>query len=72
MKLLPRLIAAALLLASSIILSACSTDTVGDARTEGVNRRQDRIDSRSGARQDRWQERAEREDARSRARFDAM
>lgn len=63
---------AAALLGSSFLVSACSTDAVGDARTEGVNRRQDRIDDRTGARQDRWKERGEREDARARARFDAM
>lgn len=72
MKLLPRLIIAAVLLGSSILLPSCSTAPVADARTEGVNRRQDRIDARSDARQSRWEERGEREDARSRARFDAM
>jgi hypothetical protein len=72
MKTIPQLAAAAFLLGSSLMLSACSTPEVADARHSGVERRQDRIDSRAGARQERWKERGEREDARSRAYFDAM
>ncbi len=37
----------------------------------GVERRQDRIDSRTAARQERWRERGDREDARAAARFDS-
>jgi len=56
---------------ASLLLSACSTSGVQNARQSGVERRQDRIDSRTSARQDRWSERAEREDARAQARFDS-
>jgi hypothetical protein len=71
MKSLTQLTAVIALLAASIFLSACSTPGVQDARASGVERRQDRIDSRTSARQERWQERGEREDARSKARFDS-
>ena len=71
MKTILHLITAALLGLSGF-LSACSTSGVQDARSSGVNNRQDRIDSRTSARQGRWQERGEREDARAKARFDAM
>jgi outer membrane murein-binding lipoprotein Lpp len=58
-------------LAASALFSACSTAGVQDARAEGLNNRQDRMDSRTQARQQRWQERGEREDARAKARFDS-
>jgi len=45
-----------------LLLSGCAHD----ARTEGVERRQDRMDSRTGARQDRWAARGEHQDARAR------
>jgi hypothetical protein len=63
--------AALTLLGASLLFSACSTPGVQDARTTGLNNRQDRIDSRYNARQERWQERGEREDARAQARFDS-
>ena len=63
--------AALALVVSSLLLTACSHHGVQDARQSGVNRRQDRIDSRTGARQDRWAERGAREDARAQARFDS-
>jgi hypothetical protein len=44
---------------------------VQDARASGVENRQDRIDSRTAARQERWKVRGEREDARAKARFDS-
>ena len=71
MKTPAQLIAAVVLLGSTILLSACSTPGVQDARATGVENRQDRIDSRTSARQGRWQERGEREDARAKARFDS-
>jgi hypothetical protein len=71
MKTLTSVIAAASLLGSSILLSACSTTPVADARTSGVERRQSRMDSRTAARQERWKVRGEREDARAAARFDS-
>jgi hypothetical protein len=66
-----RSLALFVLLLSSLCLSGCSTPEVQDARSTGLNNRQDRIDSRSSARQDRWSERAAREDARSAAAFDS-
>jgi hypothetical protein len=63
--------AIAALLGSSIFFSACSTSGVQDARQSGVERRQSRMDSRTAARQERWQVRGEREDARAAARFDS-
>ena len=71
MKTLARLIATVTLLGSSIFLSACSTPGVQNARASGLENRQSRIDSRTSARQARWQERGEREDARAKARFDS-
>ncbi len=71
MKKLTYLLSAAALLGASLLLSACSTPGVQDARQSGVENRQDRIDSRTYARQDRWKERGEREDARAKARFDS-
>jgi hypothetical protein len=64
-------IAVAALFGASFFLSACSTSTVTDARASGVERRQDRMDARTSARQDRWRERGEREDARARARLES-
>jgi len=55
-----------------LFISGCASHEAQDARMSALNRRQDRIDSRTAARQARWQERADREDARSQARFDAM
>ena len=71
MKTPAQLIAAIVLLGSSILLSACSTPGVQDARASGLDNRQSRMDSRTSARQGRWQERGEREDARAKARFDS-
>jgi len=57
--------------ASGALLTGCSTTEVQDARASGLDRRQDRMDSRTSARQDRWSERADREDARAEARFNS-
>jgi hypothetical protein len=59
------------LVGAALFLSSCSTSGVQEARASGVESRQDRIDSRTSARQARWQERGEREDARAKARFDS-
>ena len=67
----PAYIAALAILASSGLLAGCSTSGVQDVRASGLDRRQDRMDSRTSARNDRWQERSDRQDARSRARFDS-
>ena len=72
MKTTTHLISLFALVATAFVLSACSSPGVQDARDSGVHRRQDRIDSRTSARLDRWHERGEREDARSEARFNAM
>ena len=56
---------------ATILLSACSSPDVQDARLSGIERRQDRVDSRTYARQERWQERSDREDARAKARYDS-
>lgn len=66
------LIATIALVVASTLFAGCSTPGVANARTAGVENRQDRIDSRETARQERWRIRAEREDARANARFDAM
>jgi outer membrane murein-binding lipoprotein Lpp len=66
-----RLIIALAVPASVLLIAGCSTDPVQDTRHSGLERRQDRIDSRTSARQARWQERGEREDARAKARFDS-
>jgi hypothetical protein len=71
MKSLIHFAAAIVLTATSILLSSCSTSEVVDARTSGVERRQSRMDARTGARQERWRIRGEREDARASARFDS-
>lgn len=52
-------------------LTGCSTSEVQETRTSGVERRQDRMDSRTAGRQERWKVRGEREDARAAARFDS-
>ena len=57
--------------ATSLLFPACSTDSVQEERHSGLERRQDRMDSRTSARQDRWAERGAREDARAKARFDS-
>lgn len=72
MKTTTHLITLIALAAAAFGLSACSTSGVQDARQSGVENRQDRMDSRTSARQQRWHERGEREDARSEARFNAM
>ena len=64
-------IAAITVLAASAFFPACSTQGVQDSRQSGLERRQDRMDSRTSARQQRWEERAEREDARAAARFES-
>ena len=58
-------------LASSLGLGACSSHHVQDARMSGVERRQNRMDSRTSARQDRWAERGAREDARAARRIES-
>lgn len=69
---LPRLIVALVaLITANLFISGCSTSGVQETRQSGVERRQDRMDSRTSARQARWQERGEREDARAAARFDS-
>jgi hypothetical protein len=59
------------ILGVATLFSACSTSGVQEARARGVENRQGRIDSRTAARQDRWETRGEREDARAQARFDS-
>ena len=71
MKRSTHLIAILATLSATVFLPACSTSGVQDARQSGVERRQDRIDSRTYSRQERWRERGEREDARAAARFDS-
>lgn len=71
MKSLHRLAAVVVLLSLSNLLSGCSTSGIQDARASGLENRQDRIDSRTTARQERWKVRGEREDARAAARFDS-
>lgn len=65
------LAAAVLLVGASVFFPACSTQGVQDSRQSGLERRQDRMDSRTSARQQRWEERAAREDARAAARFES-
>ena len=69
MKSVSRVIIA--VLGATILLPACSTSGVQGVRQSGLERRQDRMDSRTYARQERWRERGEREDARAAARFDS-
>ena len=71
MRSLTQLSAFGAMLGCSMLLSACSTPGVQDARASGVESRQSRIDSRTSARQERWKVRGEREDARAKARFDS-
>lgn len=67
-----RIVITATILAGSILLlAACSTPGVQDTRASGLENRQDRMDSRTAARQERWKVRGEREDARAAARFDS-
>jgi hypothetical protein len=71
MKLLIHFVALVALTLIPIVFSGCSTSEVSDARTSGVERRQDRMDARTTARQERWSVRGEREDARAAARFNS-
>jgi len=71
MKSFALLSAVVLVLISSMLLPACSSPAVQETRQSGIERRQDRIDSRTAARQERWNERGRREDARAQARFDS-
>lgn len=71
MKSMLRLTCVAMIAIGSFAFTSCSTSEVGDARMSGVERRQDRIDSRTYARQDRWRERADRQDERVNARFES-
>jgi hypothetical protein len=64
MKPLFALILTGAVLGSLILLSACASPEVQDARLSGVENRQSRIDNRTAARQERWRVRGEREDAR--------
>lgn len=50
-----------------LLVAGCAQD----ARTARVERRQDRIDARTSARQERWQIRSDRADARADARFNS-
>ena len=59
-----RLLAATILFAPSILLTGCGTQEV---RTNALINRQDRIDARTEARQERWEIRSSREDARAAA-----
>jgi outer membrane biogenesis lipoprotein LolB len=71
MRVFLHVIATGVLFVASLLLSACSTAGVQDARASGLENRQDRMDSRTAARQERWKVRGEREDARAAARFDS-
>jgi len=71
MKIPTHLVALIALAAALFLLPSCSSQGVQDTRVSGVERRQDRIDSRTSARQERWRVRGEREDARASARFDS-
>jgi hypothetical protein len=63
---------AALIFASAVIFcSACSSPDVQNTRAAGLENRQSRMDSRTGARQERWKVRGEREDARAAGRLDS-
>jgi PBP1b-binding outer membrane lipoprotein LpoB len=68
MKTTPHLLA--LLLAPVLLLAGCAATQ--EARTAGVESRQQRMDDRTTARQDRWKVRAEHEDARADAMFDTF
>lgn len=71
MKRLVQYICLAALTLSPMLLAGCSTQGVQDARQSALERRQNRMDSRTAARQERWRLRGEREDARARAQFDS-
>jgi hypothetical protein len=66
-----RLLVTFAIFTASLFLASCASDGVQDTRQSGLERRQDRMDSRTSARQDRWAERGAREDARAKARFDS-
>ena len=59
----------AILFTQTVLLAGCMTQ---NARSNRVERRQDRMDDRAAGRQERMRIRAEHEDARSNAFFDAM
>jgi hypothetical protein len=71
MKNTTHLIALIALALAALFFSACSSSGVQNARASGLDRRQDRMDSRTSGRTQRWQERGEREDARAEARFNS-
>lgn len=71
MKLPIQILSMTALLGALMLLPGCSTPGVQDTRSSALERRQDRMDSRTYARQDRWEERGEREDARARARLES-
>ena len=71
MKRLIHLIGLAAILSATLVLPACSTSGVQDARQSGLENRQNRMDSRVSARQERWKVRGEREDARAEARMNS-
>jgi hypothetical protein len=68
MKTVLRMMVLAATTSLPIFFAGCMTQ---EARTERVGRRQDRIDTRTSARQERWEIRGEREDARAARRFDS-
>jgi hypothetical protein len=71
MKLRIPLLSLTVLFGALTLLPGCSTPAVQDARASGVERRQDRMDSRTYSRYERRQERGDREDARARARLES-
>ncbi len=71
MQTVTRLVLTAAFILPSLFSSGCSTHSVQESRLEGVERRQDRMDSRTYARQERWRVRGERQDARARALLDS-
>jgi hypothetical protein len=62
------LIALSAVAATSLSFFGCMSQ---EARTSRVEDRQERIDSRTSARQERWRIRGEHEDARAAARFNS-
>ena len=71
MPVITRLVLTTTFILTSLFSSGCSTHPVQEARLSGVERRQDRMDSRTYARQERWRVRGERQDARARALLDS-
>jgi hypothetical protein len=71
MKSFAQVFAVVLVLGTSMLLPSCSSPAVQETRQSGIERRQSRVDSRTAARQERWNERGRREDARAQARFDS-